>query len=199
MVGIAGGTASGKTCLANAVADMLAGRCVILAQDRFYRSAPPSGPLPNFDHPDAIDRVEMRAAVAALGRGESVMVPRYDFTTHQQYARASWDQLPAAPIVIVEGILVLAMEELRPLLELSIYVHAPADVRLMRRLRRDVSERGRSMQSVLAQYEATVRPMHDSAVEPSRAHAHLEVDGTEPVAQLRDLVVSRLPARPSGP
>jgi uridine kinase len=174
---IAGGTASGKSTLCRTLAarpDVL-----LIEHDRYYKSASPGA---NFDEPAALDTALLIAQLAALRQGEAVDLPIYDFARH---ARADGtDRAVAAPIVVVEGILVLCEPALRAVADLSVFVDAPADLRLARRLRRDLIERGRSAESVLNQYLATVRPMHNRWVEPAKAHAHLVLDGEQPPEQL---------------
>ena len=112
--------------------------------------------------------------------------------THRPTAAETWEARAPAPVVIVEGILVLSVEALRNRLQLGVYVDAPSDVRLIRRLRRDLDERQREVDEVLEQYTITVRPMHTKFVEPSRRHADLVVDGTRPIPELREAVLERL-------
>lgn len=196
VVGIAGGTASGKSLLASSLKRVLDPGCTLLDQDRFYRSVRVGASLPNFDHPDALDADEFARVLELLRTGRDTDVPTYDFATHQ---RGTVERLEANRIIIVEGILVLALPRVRAQCDLTVFVEAPADIRLARRLRRDVRERGRTMDSVLDQYERTVRPMHEAYVEPSRVGVVLELDGTAPPATLTQAVLRRLPqARPSG-
>jgi uridine kinase len=177
VVGIAGGTASGKTTVARGVADRLG--ALLLTHDRYYRSADAHT---NFDHPDALDTARMVADLDTLREGRPASLPDYDFATHRR--RAAEDVVAPTPVIVVEGILVLADASLRARFDLAVFVDAPADVRLVRRVQRDVAERGRTVESVLAQYLATVRPMHEAFVAPSLAHAHLVLDGTAEVEGL---------------
>lgn len=182
IVGIAGGTASGKTTTARAISERLGDACLWLMHDRYYRSMPdehrddPAGF--NFDHPDALDTPRFVADLLQLRRGNSVRIPDYDFATHERFPSERWEVVEPRPVVIVEGILVLADPYLREAMDHKVFVHAPDDIRLMRRIRRDVAERGRSVIEILEQYERTVRPMHQAFVAPSRHHADLVVDGT---------------------
>lgn len=180
VVGIGGGTASGKTTTARALAEVLGDRCVWLTHDRYYLSLPVdvrSTPiLHNFDHPAALETARMVADVRSLRAGRPTSVPIYDFSHHE---RALGEEIVTPrEILLVEGILVLAEEALRAELDHRVYVHAPDDIRLIRRIRRDIAQRGRAVEQVLAQYERTVRPMHEQYVAPSRAFADLVVDGT---------------------
>ena len=182
IVGIAGGTASGKTTTARAISDRLGSECLWLMHDRYYRTMPESyrdDPTRfNFDHPDALDTPRMVADLMQLRNGHAIRVPDYDFATHERVPPELWEELHPKPVVIVEGILVLADPYLREAMDHKVFVHAPDDIRLVRRIRRDVSERGRSVLEILEQYERTVRPMHQAYVGPSQHHADLVVDGT---------------------
>lgn len=172
LVGIAGGTASGKTTLAAGAAARLG--ATVIAHDRYYRDAPDPRHH-DFDHPDALDTPGLVAHLTALRSGGAIQAPIYDFKRH---ARASAsERIEPAPIVLVEGILVLAEPALRLAFDYTVYVHADDDVRLGRRLRRDTTERGRTWEDVLRQWFHTVRPAHRRWVAPSRNVAHLVLDG----------------------
>lgn len=195
ILGMAGGTASGKTTLAAALCETLGSRALLITHDQYYKTLPAEfrhSPVGyNFDHPDSLDTAQLIADVDALKRGETVNLPLFDFPTH---ARSSDTQtVSPAAIVIVEGILVLASAELRKRFDHSVYVHTPDDIRLVRRIRRDIEKRGRDVHGVLGQWEATVRPMHEEFVAPSRAHAGTVVYGTEPVDALMSAVCALLP------
>ncbi|MDA0747077.1 MAG: uridine kinase [bacterium] len=181
VVGIAGGTGSGKSTVASALAEQVGeGRVVILAHDAYYRDLShlllEERAGVNFDHPDALETELLVAHLDTLGRGETVRTPVYDFSVHTRRTDAFLEIAPR-PVVIVEGVLVLADEVLRERMDLKIYVDAGADERLMRRLERDVVERGRTQESVMAQYRETVRPMHEQFVEPSKQFADLILPG----------------------
>ena len=177
-MGIAGGTGSGKTTVANKLAAALpAGRCVTLDHDAYYRD---QSHLPlaqraviNYDHPDALDTGLLVDHLRALRDRRAVDVPIYDFATHTRSARTRLVE-PAA-VIVVEGILVFTDAALRGELDIKIFVDTDPDIRLMRRIRRDLEHRGRSFQSVRDQYYATVRPMHIEHVEPSKRWADLIV------------------------
>lgn len=168
----------------------------VIHHDAYYRDLahlPPEERVRvNFDHPDALETELLVEHLEALRSGEAVDVPTYDFSTHTR-ARAT-ERVEPAPVVVVDGILVLADARLRALMHLKVYVDTAADVRLLRRLRRDTVERGRTPQSVLEQYEASVRPMHLEFVEPSKRHADLVVPegGYNRVGV--DMVVAKLEA-----
>lgn len=175
-MGIAGGSGSGKTTVIRRVMDAFGpDHIAILEHDAYYRDL---ADLPdderaafNFDHPDALETDLMRRHLDALLRGESVAKPTYDFTRHRR--RAETVTVEPRPVVIVDGILVLAERPLRRRMDIKIFVDAADDIRLLRRIKRDISERGRSIQSVLDQYEKTVRPMHLEFVEPSKRKADI--------------------------
>lgn len=177
-VGIAGGTGSGKTLVAQRLAVRVGTeQVVLLQQDWYYRDL---SHLPfaerekrNFDHPDAIDFPLLREHVRRLLAGLPVQVPRYDFVAHCRTGESY--PLEPRPVVILEGILILHDQELRKLMDLKIYVESEPDVRFIRRLMRDMNERGRSLTSVVKQYLETVRPMHLQFVEPSKGHADVIV------------------------
>ncbi len=177
IVGIAGGTGSGKTTFAQALQAAMGEECVIISQDSYYVA---NWDLPfeerlkiNYDHPDALEDELLIEHLKRLKRGETIQVPVYDFA---QYVRTD-RTITVQPrrIVIVEGILVLADPELRSLFDLKVFVDTDPDVRILRRLVRDVQERGRSLDSVHKQYLSTVKPMHEAFVEPSKKYADLIV------------------------
>lgn len=176
VIGIAGGSGSGKTTVADLIARELGQRRVaMLVQDNYYRDLAQL-PLPqrrqrNFDHPDSIDVELMAAHVRALKRGEPIRTPTYDFTTHTRTPKTVL--VRPRPAVLVEGILVLACAELRDLMDVKLYIDTDDDIRFIRRLKRDTLERGRTMESVITQYLETVRPMHHEFVEKSKRWADL--------------------------
>lgn len=176
LIGIAGGSASGKTLVANRIFEALGGkRVIIVKQDHYYKDLSHLGweqrVQTNFDHPDAFDTRLLCEQVRALLRGEVVQQPSYDFTRHIRLPETT--PIGGHPILVLEGILVLDDEELRSMMDIKVYVDTDADIRLMRRIRRDVAERGRTLESVLDQYERVVRPMHLQFVEPSKRHADI--------------------------
>lgn len=186
--GIAGGTASGKSTVARALVEQLGEACLWLTHDRYYRSIPKElahNPAAfNFDHPDSLETSRMVCDLAALRSGETVRVPEYDFATHLRRPERDWDTLEPRPIIVVEGILVLSDAHLRAQMDHKVFVHAPDDVRLARRVLRDIRERGRHVDDVITQYLTTVRPMHETFVAPSQAQADLVLDGTIEVDDL---------------
>ncbi|MEZ4322968.1 MAG: uridine kinase [Myxococcota bacterium] len=196
VVGIAGGTASGKSTITRALVDQLGERALHITHDRYYRSLPDDFRDDllsyNFDHPDALETERLIRDLAALRDGRPVQLVDYDFGICRRKAEEHWIVVEPTDIVVVEGILVLAVPELRGMFDHAVFVHADADLRLARRLRRDIVERGDTPHGVIDQYLATVRPMHDAFVEPSRAHADLVVDGTvdvrRSIAGILDLI-----------
>ncbi len=176
VLGIAGGSGSGKSTVAKSILEALpAGAAVMLQQDHYSR---PQTHLPpeerskvNYDHPSALELDLLRVHVEGLMRGETILRPSYDFTTHDRLPEGV--PIAPAPVLIIEGILVLADEALRSLFEVKLFVDTDADIRLMRRIRRDLEQRGRTFAQVRAQYYETVRPMHLAFVEPSKRFADI--------------------------
>ncbi|MEX2654052.1 MAG: uridine kinase [Acidimicrobiia bacterium] len=178
VIGLGGGSGSGKTTIAEALVDAIAG-VAYFRHDDYYRHRPELSfedrTKVNYDHPDSLETALLVSHLETLRSGQPIERPVYDFTTH---LRSDETVLVApAPVVVVEGILVLADADLRRMLDLKIYVDTDADLRLTRRMERDISERGRTAESVLAQYLATVRPMHLEFVEPSKKHADMIIPG----------------------
>jgi len=195
VLGIAGGTGSGKTTVAqNVIAALPAGAAVLIDSDAYYRdrSGLPSADREhiNYDHPDAIETEFLERHLVALRAGRAIEMPRYDYREHAR--RRETRRVEPAPVVVVEGILVLADERLRAQMDLKIFVDTDTDVRLMRRMWRDMEERGRTFAQVREQYSETVRPMHLAFVEPSKRFADLIVpEGGENQPAL-DAIVGRL-------
>lgn len=191
LVGIAGGSASGKSTLSKAVVEALGDRGLLVLHDRYYKSLPPhleQHPLDwNFDHPISLETERMVADLAELRAGRTARLPVYDYATHRR--RPTDEEVPPRPVIIVEGILVLAIEGLRDVLDKRVFVSVPDDVRLIRRIRRDTDTRGREIHQILEQYERTVRPMHQRYVEPSRTWADLVVDGQAPLEASMGMVL----------
>ncbi len=174
VIGIAGGSGSGKTTVQRQIIDVFGSdRIALLDHDSYYvdlSHLPPEERAGfNFDHPDALETNLMVAHLDRLLAGEPIEKPTYDFTTHSR--RTETETVYPHPVVIVEGILVLGEPELRKRMDVKLFVDAPDDVRLIRRIQRDMHERGRDIEAVLQQYQHTVRPMHLEFVEPSKRHA----------------------------
>jgi uridine kinase len=174
LIGVAGGTSSGKTTIADRLAELTGdGRLALIKLDSYYRDRPDEPveqrAAANYDHPDAFDWPLLNDHLAALTNGATVPVPVYDFTIHARSSEVRW--VAPSRIVVVEGILVLWEPSLRERFDLKIFVDTPADLRFIRRLQRDVAERGRTTDSVVDQYLTTVRPSHDRFIEPSKRYA----------------------------
>jgi uridine kinase len=174
IIGICGGTGSGKTTVANRILESVSAVDVVfLQQDSYYRNVEQ---LPrdyrqqvNFDHPDAIDNDLLVEHVRALRAGQAVELPIYDFKQNMRVSETQ--RIEPKLIIILEGILIFAEQRLLPEMDIKVFVDTPDDIRFIRRLRRDVAERGRTVDSVIEQYLATVRPMHMQFVEPSKRMA----------------------------
>lgn len=173
-IGVAGGTGSGKTTIAKALLEGLPrSRCVLVQYDSYYRDHPEldyegrSGL--NYDHPSSLETELMVAHIDALKDSKSIEMPQYDFANHRRKPETL--RVEPAPVVIVEGILVLAEPTIRERLDVKLYVDTAPDIRLMRRIRRDIEVRGRTFTQIRKQYYETVRPMHLAFVEPSKAFA----------------------------
>jgi len=174
IIGISGGTGSGKTTVANRILESVsADEVLFIQQDLYYRNLKDM-PLDyrnqaNFDHPDALDNDLLVNHLKKLRAGGPVELPIYDFRTHTRLPDTT--RINPKPIVIVEGILIFAEPRLLEQMDIKVFVDTPDDIRFIRRLRRDLAERGRTLDSVIEQYLATVRPMHMQFVEPSKRHA----------------------------
>ena len=174
VIGVAGGSGSGKTTVVRRIVDSLGPEQVtLLDHDRYYRDRNDlrleERAALNYDHPDALETDLMVRHVRALKSGEAVEVPQYDFTRHARLSETTTFQPRRA--LIVEGILVFTDPALRDLMDIKVFVDTDSDTRFIRRLRRDVAERGRTMDSVIDQYQSTVKPMHLEFVEPSKRYA----------------------------
>jgi len=200
MIGLAGGTGAGKTTIARETADSVDMELTHVSLDSYYRdrSAVPetADGDPNFDHPDAIDWELFVNHVTALANSEAVMMPQYDFDTHAR--KSTGTEVEPAPIVVVEGIFALYHDRVVDHLDLSVYVETDADERVLRRIKRDTSERGRTIDGVIEQYRSTVKPMHERFVEPTKRNADIIIPGgTNPAAidLLREKVKTETDAR----
>ena len=176
IIGICGGTGSGKTTIARAIVNAVgAEKVVLVEQDSYYRNLADM-PLDerhqaNFDHPDSIDSDMLVNHLLRLKQGLTVEMPLYDFKSHTRSDRIA--TIAPKPVVIVEGILIFAEPRILGLLDVRVYVDTPDDIRFIRRLQRDIAERGRNVESVIGQYYRTVRPMHHEFVEPSKRTADI--------------------------
>jgi uridine kinase len=195
IIGIAGGTGSGKTTVAEKIAESLPPDGAIVIQhdwyylDRSHLTAEARAQV-NFDEPDALDNARLLLDLRELREGRSAVCPQYDFSSHTRL-REGRDVAPR-PIVIVEGILLFAIPDLRDAFDLRLFVDTDDDIRLLRRIRRDIEDRGRDIGSIDVQYRESVRPMHQLHVAPSRRHAHLIIPEGGENAPALDVIVGRL-------
>lgn len=194
VIGIAGGTGSGKTTLMKNLISRFQGDVTVLSHDNYYKR---HDELPyeercklNYDEPEALETDLMARHLEQLRHGKSILCPVYDFTQHNR----SDETVLVEPrkVIIVEGILIFENEPLRELMDIRIFVDTDADVRLCRRIKRDVNKRGRTLESVLLQYQQTVKPMHEKYVEPSKKFAHIVIpEGGKNMVAL-DMVIGRI-------
>lgn len=195
VIGIAGGTGSGKTTVAKKLAAAIpADRCALIEHDAYYKDRSDltleARAAINYDHPDALDSDLLAEHLRTLRSGEPVDVPIYDFVTHTRSAQTR--HIEPAPVIIVEGILVFVETRVRAQFDIKIFVDTDPDIRLIRRIRRDLESRGRTFSSVREQYYSTVRPMHLQFVEPSKRWADLIIpEGGENIVAL-DVLLGRL-------
>ncbi len=173
VVGVAGGSASGKTTIVKKIEEYFGEDIVVLSHDSYYKAHDDMDyeqrSKLNYDHPDSFETDRMACDIRRLKNWESIEVPVYDYADHNRSKETT--RVEPKRLVIVEGILILQNRELRDLMDAKIYVDTSDDERLMRRIRRDTVERARSIESILDQYEATVKPMHEKYVEPSKKYA----------------------------
>lgn len=185
IVGIAGGSGSGKTTITSALMEALGEQAALIQHDWYYRD---QANVPeaerarvNYDHPEAQETSLLVEHVAALRAGAPIAAPQYDFATHTRIGATV--SVTPKPVIVVEGINTLSDPALRVFFDLTVFVDTPADIRFIRRLQRDVVERGRTVDSVVAQYLGQVRPMHEAFVEPCRLSADLVLSGEAPVPE----------------
>ena len=194
VIGIAGGTGSGKTTLMKNLIERFSGDVTVISHDNYYRR---HDDLPyeqrcklNYDEPAALETDLMARHLDQLRHGQAIACPVYDFTVHNRSDETITIQ--PKPVIIVEGILIFENEALRNLMDIRIFVDTDADVRLCRRIIRDVNQRGRTLESVLEQYQQTVKPMHEKFVEPSKRFAHVIIpEGGKNLVAL-DMVMGRI-------
>ena len=197
VIGVAGGTGSGKTTVAEKILHRVGAEHVAyIPHDAYYREL---GHLPpeerarvNFDHPDSLETSLLIEHLKALRARQVVEIPIYDFTKHMRTKETH--RVEPAPVILVEGILIFVEPELRALLDVKLYVDTDADVRFIRRLQRDIQERGRSVESVCKQYLSTVRPMHQEFVEPSKRYADVII----PEGGFNEVAIEMVAARLRG-
>ena len=176
VIGVAGGTGSGKSTLVKRLQEAFCNEDVVTICHDFYYKAHPELTYEertrlNYDHPDAFDTWLMIEHIKALKEGKAVECPTYSFIEHNRADKTL--RLEPSKVIIVDGILIFENKELRDIMDIKVFVDTDADVRLARRILRDVRERGRSMESVISQYSSTVKPMHEQFVEPSKRHADI--------------------------
>ncbi len=185
IIGICGGTGSGKTTVSEKILESLEDRVVYLQHDYYYRDLThlslDDRRKVNYDHPDSLESTLLEEHLRELKAGRAIDRPDYDFTLHNR--RPEKIKVAPKPLIVVEGILIFESAELRALMDLKVFVDTDADLRLLRRMRRDIVERGRTPHSVMDQYLATVRPMHLEFVEPSKRYADIIIpEGYNPVS-----------------
>ncbi len=194
IIGIAGGTGSGKTTLTRKLKETFGDDVGVLYHDNYYKAhhgmTYEQRAALNYDHPDAFDTARMVSDLRRLQAGETIQCPVYDYSIHDRSDRTV--EVAPTKVLIVEGILIFADKALRELMDVKIFVDTDADVRILRRIVRDVKERGRSLDSVIGQYLDTVKPMHEQFVQPSRQYADLVVlEGGRNLVAL-DMIVQRI-------
>ena len=194
VIGIAGGTGSGKTTLMKNIIDCYADQVTVLSHDNYYKRRDEltyeQRCLINYDEPDALETDLMAVHLDLLRQGQSIDCPVYDFTQHNRSDETV--RIVPKSVIIVEGILIFENQPLRDLMDIKIFVDTDADVRLCRRIKRDVNKRGRTLESVLTQYQTTVKPMHEKYVEPSKKYADIVVpEGGKNLVAL-DMIMGRI-------
>lgn len=179
VIGIAGGSGSGKSTFAQKLKDYFGSSVALVSCDNYYKA---HDDMPfeerkrlNYDSPEAFEFDLMTAQISSLKNGENIKCPVYDFSLHTRSKETT--EIKARPIVIIDGILIFTQAKLRELMNLKIYVETDADERILRRARRDICERGRNFDNVIEQYLATVKPMHNKYVEPTKAYADIIING----------------------
>ena len=200
VIGIAGGTGSGKTTITKKIAERFGPDVTVINHDSYYKEHHDlrfeERQKLNYDHPNAFDTDLLIEHLTKLQRGESVDVPVYDYTIHDRTEETV--RVDPSKVIILEGILIFVQEELRNLMDIKIFVDTDADVRILRRLVRDVKKRGRSIDSVINQYLTTVKPMHDAFVEPSKRYADIIIpEGASNLVAL-EMVMHRIGAHLQG-
>ena len=200
IIGIAGGTGSGKTTVTKKLKDYFGDDVSVIYHDNYYKR---HDEMPyeercklNYDHPDAFDTDLLVRDLEKLRRGQEVLCPVYDYSIHNRTDQVI--RIPPAKVVIVEGILIFENQALRDQMDIRIFVDTDADVRILRRILRDVKKRGRTLDSVVSQYLSTVKPMHEQYVQPSRRYAHLVMlEGGYNLVAL-DMIIQRIKSHVAG-
>ena len=175
VLGVAGGSASGKTTIINKLQDFFGEDIAVISHDAYYKAHPEMSfeerSQLNYDHPDSFESDRMAEDVRKLIKGYAIDMPVYDYVNHNRSDETV--RVEPKTVIVMEGILILENKELRDLMDIKIFVDTDADERLMRRIQRDMIERGRSIESIIEQYSKTVKPMHEEFVEPSKKHADI--------------------------
>lgn len=194
IIGVAGGTGSGKTTLAAHIAKKFGDKVAVITHDSYYRAQNDKTYeqrcAQNYDHPDAFETELLKAHVKALVSGESVDVPVYDYTVHNRSDKTV--TVMPKTVIVLEGILLFHDSELRDMMDLKIFVDTDADERILRRIIRDTEERGRTLDSVITQYLTTVKPMHNAFVEPYKRYADIIVPGGGSNPVVLDMIMTRI-------
>ena len=194
IIGIAGGTGSGKTTLAEHIAEAFGDKVAVIAHDSYYRAQNDrtyeERCAQNYDHPDAFETELLCLHLEELTHGRAVHVPVYDYTVHNRSDKTV--RVEPRAVIVLEGILLFHSERLRDMMDLKIFVDTDADERILRRIIRDTKERGRTLDSVIHQYLTTVKPMHDAFVEPYKRYADLIVPGGGSNPVVLDMIMARI-------
>ena len=198
VIGICGGSGSGKSTLARKIKEEFGDRASIVSMDSFYKYQPNTPyeerTKTNYDHPDAFDVDIMIECVKELKAGRDTKIPGYDFTIHNRSSQP-WETVKATPVIILDGILLFAFPQLVELMDIKVFVDTDADVRILRRVHRDVIKRGRSVESVIDQYLNTVKPMHEAYVEPYKKLADVIIPEGAHNSVAREMVISLIKER----
>ena len=198
VIGICGGSGSGKSTLARKIKEEFGDRASIVSMDSFYKYQPNTTyeerTKTNYDHPDAFDADIMIECVKELKAGRDTKIPVYDFTIHNRSSQP-WETVKATPVIILDGILLFAFPQLVELMDIKVFVDTDADVRILRRVHRDVIRRGRSVESVIDQYLNTVKPMHEAYVEPYKKLADVIIPEGAHNTVAREMVISLIKER----
>ncbi len=194
IIGIAGGTGSGKTTLARHIEEAFGDRMTVIAHDSYYRAQNDKSYeercRQNYDHPDAFETELLCEHLEKLCRGQAVDIPVYDYTVHNRAATTV--HVEPRRVIVLEGILLFSDETLRDMMDLKIFVDTDADERILRRILRDTEERGRTLSSVIGQYLDTVKPMHEAFVEPYKRYADIIVPGGGSNPAALDMIITRV-------
>lgn len=193
IIGICGGTGSGKTTFCNRIADRIGPKVSIISHDMYYKDLshipPAERDRQDFDDPDAFDNELFFAHLSLLKQGKAIEIPEYDFVTHTRTGRMR--RLEPEKAIMVEGIMLFTDSRIRHVFDYKVFLDVDSDIRFIRRLKRDMEERGRSVDSVIEQYISTVRPMHEKYVEPGKKYADLVVSGDD-IDEVVDRIVGMI-------